>query len=65
MTDRICPRCTCVIVIPVVDIDQKQIGWPYDDCGLQWMEKESTPFPTTARMSLRQRLVALRKGAQR
>lgn len=43
MTDRICPRCTCAIVIPVVDSDQRHTGWQCTECPCAWEEFDLKP----------------------
>lgn len=43
MTDRICPRCTNVIIIPCVDRDHHPTGWwqcARPECALEWQERE-------------------------
>jgi hypothetical protein len=41
MTDRICPKCTSAICIPVVDPERSPTGWLCTECGLEWIELDA------------------------
>lgn len=42
-SDRTCPRCTCVIVIPVLNREKQQTGWQCTRCLVCWEEYDLRP----------------------